>query len=324
MSLLLRLLALPILAAVLVVVCLSIQLTASSLHIPLDLRAEKGFGQVLLYLLLLACILLFVWITGTLRNLAALGRSYLSRANRLRLLVSFYLGAGIALAASALAFGAASYWGGVVIDTGALVRINLAKLQYALIAAITVPVLVATEEIAFRAFVYGFIRGYARTSDGRFSITIATLVSAFIFAFAHGFRDPAGWLAPNNQKLFIGLFLLGVLLALAYETSGSLVVSMGIHAGFVWTKIPERWGLILFDQKDYWWAGVNGDSRTAPIVWLLFSALAVVTIIWRRRLFAVAAVERARAALPGMPSQATISMQSGPSKRALFAARLTE
>src|SRR5260370_2973512 len=85
-SLLLRLLALPILAAVLVVVCLSIQLTASSLHIPLDLLAEKGFGQVLLYLLLLACIFLFLGITGALRNLPALRHSYLFRAHRPRFL----------------------------------------------------------------------------------------------------------------------------------------------------------------------------------------------------------------------------------------------
>ena len=70
------------------------------------------------------------------------------------------------------------------------------------------------EEFIFRFFLYGVIRRYLGRSIG-------LIVSALLFAAVHA-----------HLPSFAPLFVLGLCFALAYEWSGSLLVSMTMHAIF--------------------------------------------------------------------------------------------
>lgn len=80
-----------------------------------------------------------------------------------------------------------------------------------LLAAAIAPV---AEEFIFRFFLYGVIRRYLGRSIG-------LIVSALLFAAVHA-----------HLPSFAPLFVLGVCFALAYEWSGSLLVSMTMHSIF--------------------------------------------------------------------------------------------
>jgi membrane protease YdiL (CAAX protease family) len=68
------------------------------------------------------------------------------------------------------------------------------------------------EELFFRGFLLGFLKNY--TSTG-----FALVLSAGVFAFAHA-----------NLGSVVQLWVLGLVLGLAYEHFGSLLLPMGIHA----------------------------------------------------------------------------------------------
>lgn len=68
----------------------------------------------------------------------------------------------------------------------------------------------AGEELFFRGFVYGTLRRWGRV--------LATLLSAFFFAAVH-----------QQVVHFLPIFLLGILLALLYERSGSLLPPVLVH-----------------------------------------------------------------------------------------------
>jgi membrane protease YdiL (CAAX protease family) len=78
-------------------------------------------------------------------------------------------------------------------------------------AVLIVPLI---EELFFRGFLYAFLK--------RFTSTWAAIVlSAGVFAFAH-----------VNIGSVLPLWLLGIVLAVAYEHTGSLLLPMGIHGCF--------------------------------------------------------------------------------------------
>jgi membrane protease YdiL (CAAX protease family) len=72
----------------------------------------------------------------------------------------------------------------------------------------------AAEETFFRGFLFGWLRG-------RVPMWSAVAVSALVFALAH-----------LQAVVLIPLFLLGCLLAVVYERSGSLLPGMAVHALF--------------------------------------------------------------------------------------------
>jgi membrane protease YdiL (CAAX protease family) len=76
-------------------------------------------------------------------------------------------------------------------------------------AAIVAPMM---EELFFRGFLFTFLKNY--TSTG-----LALVLSAGVFAFAH-----------VNLGSVLQLWLLGIVLGLAYEHTGSLLLPIGIHA----------------------------------------------------------------------------------------------
>ncbi len=84
-------------------------------------------------------------------------------------------------------------------------------LSFMAIAVFAAPM---TEEILFRGLLYPVIRD-------QFGIKIAALVSGSLFAAAH-----------LHFPTFLPLMFLGIVFALAYEFSGSLLLTMMIHATF--------------------------------------------------------------------------------------------
>lgn len=128
---------------------------------------------------------------------------------------------------------------------------DAARLAGRLLGAVATAAVVATlEEVLFRGGIFGGLR---RVLDWR----VALLISSAIYALVHFFaparhEGPVLWnsglalLVPmfsgftNIQQLFPGFFnltLAGVLLALAYQRTGNLYFSIGLHAGWVfWLK----------------------------------------------------------------------------------------
>jgi hypothetical protein len=87
--------------------------------------------------------------------------------------------------------------------------------HYQLLAVVAVSVIApVAEETLFRGFLYGWMRG-------RMPQMAAVALSALIFALAHA-----------ELALLVPIFVLGCLLALIYERSGSLVPGAIIHALF--------------------------------------------------------------------------------------------
>ena len=85
------------------------------------------------------------------------------------------------------------------------------RVRIIVLAVVIAPI---SEEFIFRFFIYGVLRRYC-------GVAIALVFSALLFAAAHAHLPSA---AP--------LFVLGGCFALAYEWSGSILVSMAMHALF--------------------------------------------------------------------------------------------
>ena len=86
--------------------------------------------------------------------------------------------------------------------------------QRALIILLAVTIAPLTEEFFFRFFLYGVMKRY-------FGRTVGILANALLFAAVHA-----------HLPSFAPLFVLGICLTIAYEWSGSILVSMTMHAFF--------------------------------------------------------------------------------------------
>ena len=117
-------------------------------------------------------------------------------------------------------------------------------------AVITAIVVAIIEETIFRAALFGVLRKC-------FSFPLALLLSSAIYASVHFLQKAAppahiGWLSglamlpqmlrgpPDGLPLvptFFTLLVVGAILALAYQRTGTLFMSIGLHAGWVfWVK----------------------------------------------------------------------------------------
>jgi len=76
------------------------------------------------------------------------------------------------------------------------------------------------EETFFRGFVYGWMRR-------QLNVPAAAVLSGCFFAAAH-----VGWGTSSEEILFLPLALLGILLALLYEYSRSLLPGAVVHGIF--------------------------------------------------------------------------------------------
>ena len=86
--------------------------------------------------------------------------------------------------------------------------------QRALIILLAVTIAPLTEEFFFRFFLYGVMKRY-------FGRAVGIFANALLFAAVHA-----------HLPSFAPLFVLGVCLTIAYEWSGSILVSMTMHALF--------------------------------------------------------------------------------------------
>ena len=142
------------------------------------------------------------------------------------------------------------------------------------------------EELLFR----GFIVSYLRWSTSALVTIGAVSSSALLFAFAHNLTDPLAWFTADELPLFIGLFLLGVLLAVAYLVTKSLWCPIGLHAALVAFNSAILETKVLTIDLSPWWLGASDDVRQAPLVWLSFiiaSCLLIVSQRWLSRHLAI-------------------------------------
>lgn len=155
----------------------------------------------------------------------------------------------------------------------------------AMAAAVSVAVI---EEILFRGGIFGGLR---RT----FYWPLALLVSSLIYASAHFLQrpEPAGPVSWNSGLVllprmligfvyfdalvpgFLSLTLAGILLGLAYQRTGNLYCSMGLHAGWVfWLK---TYGAFTTDAAPtasrFWGTGKIVDGWLALGVLLFLLAI---------------------------------------------------
>jgi membrane protease YdiL (CAAX protease family) len=134
------------------------------------------------------------------------------------------------------------------------------------------------EELLFRGFVFRYLRW-----DASAGVTIgAVIISALFFAAAHKFSDPLGWFEREEIQLFIGLFCLGILLAVALLVTGSLWAPIAIHATLVsFVVVAIRNDVVDLDLSP-WWLGNADDIRRAPLIWAAFLAASFALLASRK------------------------------------------
>ena len=142
-------------------------------------------------------------------------------------------------------------------------------------------IVVATvEELIFR----GLLFNYLLYGNSRWRVARATVFSAVIFALAHNLREPLSWFTMDKAPLLLGLTLLGVLLATAYVSTGSLACAAGIHTGLGWIGYLNGRTHLDGLLRGSWLMGHAKDLRTAPMVWALLIALMIGCRVAGRRL----------------------------------------
>jgi membrane protease YdiL (CAAX protease family) len=157
--------------------------------------------------------------------------------------------------------------------------------------AVAVPVVSVLEEILFRGALFGILR---KAWDWR----AAALMSAMVYALAHFLQKadlpgPVTWssglallpamFAPladvqTAAPMFFNLTLVGCILALAYQRTGRLFFSIGLHAGWVfWLKLTLFPDALKPGARPWLWGGENMLNG-----WVTLPILAVVLLLVAR------------------------------------------
>lgn len=167
-------------------------------------------------------------------------------------------------------------------------RMSLKTVERTVVGLLVVLVLATTEELMFRVFLMRHLRWNASVP-----VTVAAVVfSSLVFAASHNLTDPLAWFTAAQAPLFVGLFLLGVLLCVTYLATGSFWCAVAVHSGLLGSKVFLRKTELLDVSTGPWWLGDSVDLRMAPVVWALFIAMALAIWLMRGRLNARYAVER--------------------------------
>lgn len=277
----------PILLACMAALVVPIELLDAAfagLDLEISVRDTRGAGQVALYVLILLAALAFNIFPGG-ENPLRFFYAYVKDWRRaLGGFAAAWLAVTAVVAAGYLVFALAGH---VTHGEG---RPDVAAMRVAertASALVVMLVLVLSEELIFRATIMRYLRWKASTV-----VTVAAvLASAAIFAAAHNALDPRPWLARDQLALLTGLFLLGTLLATTYVATGSLTAAMGVHAGFLGSKVFMRKTGALDVTPNSWLLGHSDDLRMAPVVWLIFLSLTLLIAAFRRPLHAMFCVE---------------------------------
>lgn len=159
-------------------------------------------------------------------------------------------------------------------------------------AAATAIVVAILEEILFRGAVFGSLR---KVFHWKFALVLSSMIYAIVH-FMESARQTGDvtWLSGLQllpQMLrgfgdwqaiipgFFNLTLAGMLLALAYQRTGNLYFSIGLHSGWIfWLKSYGMFTKTIPGTNEWWWGTgklING-WLVLPIlllVWLMFSQL---------------------------------------------------
>lgn len=287
----------------LVVLCLGVAVAAELIRaaartVGLDLAfGSNRPGMLAVYALGGVCVLAFMRYVWGVSPAAALARYWAHRGRALR---GFLVGFALVAVTLAIGYGLASWADVAAWHATRWQRWGWMMAGRTLIAIATAILVATTEECLFRGFGFGYLRGDGARAAG------AVFGSSLVFALAHRLDDPLAWLAPRGAALFVGLVLVGVLLATVYWASGSLAAAIGVHTGLLLAEIFARnrgTRLVLLSNAT-WWMGTGNDLRTAPIVWLALAAGAL-GMWWARdrvRDWTGLGPAEAGSGMPGLPS----------------------
>lgn len=251
----------------------------------LSVHDTRGVGQVSLYLVILLMILAYSRYVARDDNYAFF-RLYLMQP--MRMAAGFAAAAVFAVSIVVAGYLSFAAIGQIGISDEAVAAFDLDVAERTFVALIVVVILALSEELIFRVFLMRYLRWNTSVP-----VTVAAVIFAsLVFAAAHNVFDPLAWFQPDDRRLFIGLFLLGVLLCTAYLSTGSIACAIGIHFGLLGHKVFLRKTGLLEVHSDHWWLGNDADLRMAPVAWALFSAMAVAILLCRHGLYRRFAIER--------------------------------
>ena len=251
--------------------------------IPLDLMAASGAGQIVNYLIVLICAYLFatrVWRQSVTGYFRVYFQNWRKALGGFAVCAGLALGVGLLWYMFVFAAGGARWSSAAWAQTDARVPLKL------LLPDLIAIVLATTEELLFRALAFR----YLLTSNTRWAVFRAMIVSAIVFALAHRFDDPLSWFELRFAGLFIGLTVLGCLLAFIYYLTNSLACAIGAHTGLIWIALAKKTQIIQVASSG-WDISNSFDPRTGPSAWLLFILLAVLFWSLRRWLRTSYAIE---------------------------------
>lgn len=255
------------------------------------------FGKVLRRAMMAAAVLLLVWQRRKLRiaeRVAGAFRPWRSAPRRLAV--------GFAIGLVSLAIYTAVQWLSGArafepnVSQGALV-VGGKLLKYLLAAA----AIGVAEEVLFRAFL---VRAFAEGT----TLAGGVLLSSLLYSLLHFFKGaypvaPDGVLHPligvkvleafaaplvsasvvNDLPEIVGLFLTGVVLAVAMVRSGNLYASIGLHAGWVFAIKTSKLLLAREVTGMTWLFGQSGGAGGVLSWAMLLGVLVAVLFFYRRR-----------------------------------------
>jgi membrane protease YdiL (CAAX protease family) len=256
----------------------------------LSIYRQKGAGLVVLYLLGLLLLGLFVRIAAPI-GFGSYARLYW--ANMRTAAIGFSAMFCMASIALLILYAVLATVGQLSWSAEAWQRIAPRLPTLLAIGLLSAWLVAISEEIVFRGVLLSYLRW-----NGSSAVTIAAItVSALLFAIAHNIRDPLAWLTPREIPLFIGLWLLAVMLGVTYVVTRSLWCSIGLHSGLLAIgRVLPRGDMIVIDFGPWWLGGtgdlgMDGDLRRAPIVWAIFIVTTILALAARRWLAERFAIE---------------------------------
>ncbi len=179
--------------------------------------------------------------------------------------------AAVAGAGAYLLYCLVAIFAGVVdVTTAGVSPARLAKAGFAALSAAPIAIV---QQIIFAGLLVGMLR---RTANA----WVAVLAPAVIFGLFAAMAKPGGVGGPVGQRLFIGMSLLAVLLAMLRLRAGSIVVPAGLLTGTIAVrKVVAKLRLFDVDATAEWapWLAPNSDPRQAPAMWLML-ATAILTV----------------------------------------------
>ncbi|MCV0395319.1 MAG: CPBP family intramembrane metalloprotease [Rhizobiaceae bacterium] len=251
----------------------------------LSVTDTRGAGQVSLFVIVLAMVMAYAKFVAGEEPLGFFGRYLREWKRALAGFAVALLFASLVVLAGYLGFAA---MGSVGWSEAGFAAMSWKIAERTVVALFVVVVLATSEEILFRVFLMRYLRW-----NTTIPVTIAAVVfSSLVFAAVHNLTDPLAWFTPEQFPLFVGLFILGVLLCVTYLVTGSFLCAVGIHAGLLGSKVfLRKTNLVevdpqaLFLQDSY-------DLRMSPIVWGVFAGMAVAILLARHWLYPRFAIER--------------------------------